>query len=1478
MFPVAQFLSRKVKMSLLEEFEENHLVLEETLSLELPILLNHENQRKIQNLSMTFISLLKRLILSQQLNDNEDKMKLNNCFNQLSKMVITCNHKVNGQHDKGNSRLKQVLSILNCYLILNRYHLNDEQNWMKQIELEWKDEDEFYKIFPQLCIFMALNEKVFLDNHQIIEIISKNVIKYFTNSIDDILRRKEDAYMEMEFDLLMKYSELIYATKSYGYFKEINGIILQSLTIKKEAIRDKIARAFCNLYLSEGHGRKDEMISQLKSQENNSTIVSIYLIVLLMIQEEKKLTEIEFLSIMKLIDVHVENVPSKLFANVKLCEDRTLANYASRLLKTFLLWWNGFDEDKYEIILVKTFDALIDIYQFLYQSTNVKMKGIEEKRMRSLTHFFLPKLVPVFDKQFASFVHRIRNYENCYEMFLTSLHSIWKDKNCIKTIEKNWHLIEEQRYSPNLNVRLLFFQFFCERNETIRIVEFLQDPFSSFCLLKSNYRIQMFNSLSQYLLRQSKISGNLLTVLTNYLHPKSSFPYLQLSLSVFRFLCENRLMDCIEGDFNEAVLLNYLKEYSIFQTYQQLQEDSIKIMSFYSTTISTRNHINYNAHSIHNLKSLLDIPKPKEQEIVVVLTEVMSEFGSNNFEELFQFFLQEFIDRCQSIEKDIKEIMRSKSILGCSSTIVKYFLREDNIEKVKKFSDFQSEYLEKLIDTCFITTNLLIPLVCNVAPEGGCIEIGMDLKIDGGQLLLVNCWRGMKDLGKLMEILTMRFPSILGTDRIKEIGDHFIMLLSQTRHKGCIELLSESFLNICKILIRFQDKNECEILFGKWFENVLDLMKKSSASSATRRSAGFPFIILSLLKAESEFHSTQIFCHTKKLLMEIQTISDAEEQNRLFIIHLLNIGSIYLNSSSLQDQHSPEFIDRMILISLDFINHFDFRLANAASQLFRSTYRRLFGEERHRENFINNKTIDSNEDIFNNNLMDDIPSLNNCIDFHTFIRKHQIIMNRIMERLSDENEHRSNYQRDLFYLLLICERIFFWKKPEENNEKVERKEKDNDDKIELNVEVKENDDDVLLNEMDKTKKLEEYIRNLSKFMKHENYFIRITTTRALLNLLSICESCEHYNYLEGIMTQYRNDQCNLNLLHSTLHMINIVHIRMEGRNRSYDQSSHSFRKFTKELFGDINQVLKSMRNSEDFSSSSSSTTTASTIPLIRKYITKCKLDAPTQLENFLQASPSKRTALQYEKFLHNYSSYSSLMNGILPSTIHHSIQTSSSSRSSKENNITSLNLMNNHELYEKKLCNRIIVLYPYIDDRNLCEKLLKKLFYNDNFHFISETLLESTLKLMNSSPSNSSSRNHCHLILVEAILKHISISQSLKELCIFNLFHLFRSNEIEDVEIGLRCLSHLQNHDTESLCLTNQSITFSNFANEYCWKFNFDKGFLEESDNLLLPSNIEHVFHKQEYVMNQYEICFRKEVLRERSILPSFNDMRMESP
>ncbi|XP_062827467.1 tRNA (32-2'-O)-methyltransferase regulator THADA isoform X2 [Anolis carolinensis] len=221
------------------------------------------------------------------------------------------------------------------------------------------------------------------------------------------------------------------------------------------------------------------------------------------------------------------------------------------------------------------------------------------------------------------------------------------------------------------------------------------------------------------------------------------------------------------------------------------------------------------------------------------------------------------------------------------------------------------------------------------------------------QMVLVCCWRSMKEisllLGKLCQLLPLEaFPgshALITVELVKDIGEYFKHHLLKSRHRGAFELAYAGFVKLTEVLSRCNNENMHK-LPQQWLHNVLEEIKSSNPSSklcATRRSAGIPFYIQALLASEPK-SKTGLLKMTMQELIPLASPSDTPPTT-IPQVHALNILRALFKDTRLGENIIPYVADGMRAAILGFMSSV-WAVRNSSTLLFSTLITRIFGVKR----------------------------------------------------------------------------------------------------------------------------------------------------------------------------------------------------------------------------------------------------------------------------------------------------------------------------------------------------------------------------------------------------------------------------------------------------------------------------------------------------------------------------------------------------
>ncbi|XP_015265644.1 PREDICTED: thyroid adenoma-associated protein [Gekko japonicus] len=223
------------------------------------------------------------------------------------------------------------------------------------------------------------------------------------------------------------------------------------------------------------------------------------------------------------------------------------------------------------------------------------------------------------------------------------------------------------------------------------------------------------------------------------------------------------------------------------------------------------------------------------------------------------------------------------------------------------------------------------------------------------QMVLVCCWRSMKEisllLGKLCQLLPLQaVPDcsdvLITEEQVKDIGEYFKHHLLKSRHRGAFELAYAGFVKLTDVFSRCENES-LHKLPQQWLYNVLEEIKSSNPASrlcATRRSAGIPFYIQALLASEPKKGKAGLLKMTLEELMSLASPSDTP-QSTIPQVHALNILRALFKDTRLGENIIPYVADGMQAAILGFTSSI-WAVRNSSTLLFSTLITRIFGVKR----------------------------------------------------------------------------------------------------------------------------------------------------------------------------------------------------------------------------------------------------------------------------------------------------------------------------------------------------------------------------------------------------------------------------------------------------------------------------------------------------------------------------------------------------
>uniref|UniRef100_A0A8C2NLN2 tRNA (32-2'-O)-methyltransferase regulator THADA n=1 Tax=Capra hircus TaxID=9925 RepID=A0A8C2NLN2_CAPHI len=285
------------------------------------------------------------------------------------------------------------------------------------------------------------------------------------------------------------------------------------------------------------------------------------------------------------------------------------------------------------------------------------------------------------------------------------------------------------------------------------------------------------------------------------------------------------------------------------------------------------------------------------------------------------------------------------------------------------------------------------------------------------QMVLVCCWRSMKEvallLGSLCQLLPMRSvpeppDGLLTVQQVKEIGDYFKQHLLQSRHRGAFELAYTGFVKLTEILNRCPNVS-LQKLPEEWLLSVLEEIKCCDPSSklcATRRSAGIPFYIQALLASEPKKGKMDLLKITMKELISLAGPTDGS-QSTVPKVHALNILRALFRDTRLGEIIIPYVADGTKAAILGFTSPV-WAVRNSSTLLFSTLITRIFGVKRGKDELSKKNRMTGSE------FFSRFPEL-----YPFLLKQLETVANTVDSDTGELNRHPS-----MFLLLLVLGRLY----------------------------------------------------------------------------------------------------------------------------------------------------------------------------------------------------------------------------------------------------------------------------------------------------------------------------------------------------------------------------------------------------------------------------------------------------------------------
>ncbi|NXP47597.1 THADA protein, partial [Heliornis fulica] len=285
------------------------------------------------------------------------------------------------------------------------------------------------------------------------------------------------------------------------------------------------------------------------------------------------------------------------------------------------------------------------------------------------------------------------------------------------------------------------------------------------------------------------------------------------------------------------------------------------------------------------------------------------------------------------------------------------------------------------------------------------------------QMVLVCCWRSMKEVSLLLGTLCKLLPSqaaydpsegLITVQQVKNIGNYFKHHLLQSRHRGAFELAYAGFVQLTGMLSRCNSES-LRKMPEQWLSSVLEEIKSCDPSStlcATRRSAGIPFYIQALLASEPKKSKTDLLKMTMQELISLAAPLN-ESSSVIPQVHALNILRALFRDTHLGENIMPYVADGVQAAIIGFMSPV-WAVRNSSTLLFSALITRIFGVKRGKDENSKKNRMTGRE------FFSRFPSL-----YPFLLKQLEVVTDTLSSDAEELKIHPS-----LFLLLLILGRLY----------------------------------------------------------------------------------------------------------------------------------------------------------------------------------------------------------------------------------------------------------------------------------------------------------------------------------------------------------------------------------------------------------------------------------------------------------------------
>lgn len=238
---------------------------------------------------------------------------------------------------------------------------------------------------------------------------------------------------------------------------------------------------------------------------------------------------------------------------------------------------------------------------------------------------------------------------------------------------------------------------------------------------------------------------------------------------------------------------------------------------------------------------------------------------------------------------------------------------------------------------------------------------------DSGQRAVVGSWLAARECGAIVDTLMKRVPlprsnssdsqtQFFTTEMGERGGEMLLNSLFELKHKGAVATAYQAFEGVCKSFLAHAERNTVlGSLPRVWADRLLDRLETSQQVFILRRSSGFAFSFVAILRAEPRNSAAVILPLVMSNLLRLAALdtdkialTTKHEDHHLVWrsrVHALNILKLICQDAVLADDVSV-YVSRMLEVAIFGFDCESWAVRNSSMMLFAATTQRAIGDKR----------------------------------------------------------------------------------------------------------------------------------------------------------------------------------------------------------------------------------------------------------------------------------------------------------------------------------------------------------------------------------------------------------------------------------------------------------------------------------------------------------------------------------------------------